>query len=374
VVFQTRWAMSYLAGPMTRDQIARLMAPAKATGRAPAAAPARSAPAASAASAASAPATGATSSRPVLPPGIPEAFAPPRGTPPAGAALAYLPAMLGCATVRFVGGPEGARALAAFTAFSDGPVTVDWTAGRAVDLDAADLETAPRPAATFGPLPAPAVQARSYARWQKDFVDWLHGSQRLDLMRHAALKETSRPGESERDFRVRLQEIARERRDEAAARLKAKYAPRLAGLEERLRRARQAVEREGEQARQKGMETAISVGATILGAFLGRKTFSATSLGRASGAARSASRTLKERQDVARAGETVAAVEAQIAAEDEAFKADLAALGSPTDVLADPLESVPLRPKKADIDVRLVTLAWLPHWQGPGGPPMPAWE
>jgi hypothetical protein len=367
VVFQTRWAMSYLAGPMTRDQIARLMAPAKAAGRATEAA-------APAASAAAAPAVAAESTRPVLPPGIPEAFVPPRGAAPAGATLGYAPVLLGCAAVRFTGGAEGARALTTVAAISDGPVAVDWAAGRTVAIDPADLETSPRAAAAFGALPAPAAQAKSYARWQKDFADWLYGSQRLDLLRHAALKETSRPGESERDFRVRLQEMARERRDEAAARLKAKYAPRLLALHERLRRARQAVERESEQAQQKGVETVISVGATILGAFLGRKTFSASSLGRASTAARSASRTLKERQDVARAGETVAAVEAQIAGEDEAFKADLAALGSPADVLADPLESVPLTPKKADIDVRLVTLAWLPHWQGPDGPPTPAWE
>ena len=87
--------------------------------------------------------------------------------------------------------------------------------------------------------------------------------------------------ESERDFRVRLQEKAREQRDAAADKLRQKYAPKLAALQEQLRRAQAAVEREKDQARQQQMETALSFGTTLLGGFLGRKAVSVGSLGRA---------------------------------------------------------------------------------------------
>jgi hypothetical protein len=56
------------------------------------------------------------------------------------------------------------------------------------------------------------------------------------------LDQTSNADESERDFRVRLQRSAREARDDAAEKLKRKYAPKFAALEERKRRAEQAVD------------------------------------------------------------------------------------------------------------------------------------
>ena len=77
-------------------------------------------------------------------------------------------------------------------------------------------------------------------------------------------------GESERDFRIRLQLEARTARDEAVDAVRKKYAPKQAALAERLRRAEQAVERETQQASDQKMQTAVSVGATLLALF-GRK-------------------------------------------------------------------------------------------------------
>ena len=70
----------------------------------------------------------------------------------------------------------------------------------------------------------------------------------LELLKSPRLEQSSNPGESERDFRVRLQQHAREQRDAAVEKLRQKYAPKIAALEERRRRSEQAVERESEQA------------------------------------------------------------------------------------------------------------------------------
>ena len=105
---------------------------------------------------------------------------------------------------------------------------------------------------------------------------------------------------------MRIREDSRAERDERVEALRKKYAPKRAALEERLRRAQQAESRESGQVTQRGVQAAISIGATILGAVLGRKTISATNIGRATTAARDAGRVLKEREDVTRAQETVA--------------------------------------------------------------------
>jgi hypothetical protein len=172
---------------------------------------------------------------------------------------------------------------------------------------------------------------------------------------------------------VRLQQSARERRDEAVERMRQKYAPRLAVLAERARRAEQAVQREAEQSRQSKIQTAISLGTTVLGAIFGRKTLSAGTIGRATTAARGAGRSYKESQDVARAQETVGAVKQQTDDLDAQMRAEVAELEARFDPALEQLETISVRPKKSDIDPRPVALLWAPYWQRPGAAPERAW-
>jgi hypothetical protein len=380
-VFESRWAMSYLRGPLTRGQIKQLMA-----GRRPAPAPGRPAlvPAAVAAPVTApdqvpsgikpAPTAARGGARPILPPGVSQHFVPVRGTAPGGAVLVYQPTVLGAATVRFVdakAGVDQAEEVVVATPITDAAVPVSWEAAEPIDVVVADLEATPAEAAEWAALPAGAAKAKSYEAWSRDLTAWLYGQQRLDLLRDPASGALARPGETERDFRVRIREGARAERDERVETLRRKYAPRRAAIEERLRRAQQAEAREREQVNQQGVQAAISLGATILGAVLGRKTVSVGNIGRATTAARGAGRVLKEREDVARAQETVAAVQralAELEAELQAELGALAARGEP-----ERLESVAIRPKKTDVRVRLCALAWTPHWRDAAGALTPAW-
>jgi hypothetical protein len=172
------------------------------------------------------------------------------------------------------------------------------------------------------------------------------------------MKMVSRPGEDERGFRERLAVAAREQRDAAADKLRAKYAPKVQTLEERLRRARQAVEVQKEQSRAAKMGTALSVGSAILGAFLGKKTISSGNVSRAASAIRGAGRAAKESSDVGRAEETVEAVEQQLAELQLQFKAEIDAAEAKLDVAMEDLEKIELKPRKTGITVKAVVLAW----------------
>ena len=402
VVFESRWVMSYLRGPLTRAQIKTLMDARRAASPAPAAAaPAgaatpRPAPVAPVPAAPAAPPTrgkvarpaapvaepapteaaAGSGQRPLLPPDVPQHFAPAHGAAPAGSTLYYQPMLVGAAQVRVRDtktGVDVSRDLVYLTPITDEAVPVAWDQAAAVSFTTSDLATTPEGDAAFGELPAPAGKKKSYDGWSKDFGSWLLQSQTIDLLRSPSLKVVSKPGESERDFRVRLQESTRQDRDRASEALRQKYAPKVAALQERRRRAEQAVERESEQAKSQGIQTAISVGATILGAFLGRKSITASTIGRATTAARGAGRVLKETQDVGRARETVAAVDEAIAALDAQFKAEADALGASTDPLTERLETLALKPTRQNISVRLVALAWAPCWRDRAGAVSPAW-
>jgi hypothetical protein len=170
-----------------------------------------------------------------------------------------------------------------------------------------------------------------------------------------------------------LQQTGREQRDRAVEALRLKYAPKIAALQERIRRAEQTRAKQQVEARSSQVQAAISVGASILGAWLGRKTISQANIGRATTAIRSAGRVMKESQDVGQAEETIAALQQQLADLDARFKTETDALVAATDPLHEPLGRVSVRLTKANIAVTLVTLAWAPHWRTPEGRLIPAW-
>ena len=266
------------------------------------------------------------------------------------------------------------QSLVCITPVTDDAIPVLWENAETIDVPATDLEKSPRSSAQFSPLPPAASQAKNYADWEKDFGAWLNGSQRLDLLQSPSLKATSNPGEDERDFRIRLQQMAREQRDELIEALREKYASKLATLQERKRRAEQTVEKQAEQAKKAKMDTALSVGATLLGAFTGRKVLSQSNISKAKSAMRGVSKSADEAQDVKRAQETVAAIDGQIAELNAQFEADTAELESKIDPLTETLETLSLKPKKTDIQVQLTTLAWLPYWKDEQNNFTPAWS
>jgi hypothetical protein len=374
VVFQTRWVMSYLRGPLTRNQIKTLMDPVKAsrpaTAPAGAAAPDVAQPAMPAMAA-----SAATGQRPSPPPDVPQFFIPARGSAPAGSAVLYRPMILGAAKINFVDAKSKVDAMqdvTCLTPVTEQAVPVTWDAAQAAGVAAADLENSPLEPARFAELPAAASKAKSYATWTKDFVTWLYGSQELQLLSSPGTKQISNPGESERDFRIRIKQAGHEQRDALVEKMRQKYAPKIASLEERIRRAEQAVAREEAQARQQQAQTAISFGATLLGAVLGRKAIGASTLGRASTAARGVGRSMKEGQDVGRAKENVEALRQQLTDLNAEFEADR--LETRIDPQVEQLETVTIRPKKTNISVQLVALAWAPFWQDAQGTLTPAWS
>ncbi|MFO0706848.1 MAG: ATP-binding protein [Nitrospira sp.] len=366
VVFETRWCLSYLRGPLTRTQIKTLMDPVRAD-------PARVGSAGAEAAPTKAPKGGA---RPIVPPDVPQHFVPLRGSKPEGSELVYVPMLLGAAQVRFSdtkSAIDQSQDVTVLAPVTDGPVPVDWDHAVAADLAVADLESSPDPAAQFLPLPASAGKAKSYADWNKDFGGWLFRTQKLEIFRSSATKEVSKLGESERDFRVRLQQSGREQRDKAAESLRQKYAPKITTLQDRIRRAEQQKAKQQAEARSSQVQAAINVGASILGAFLGRKTISAANIGRATTAIKSAGRVMKESQDVGHAEENAAALQQQLTDLEAQFKAESDALAAATDPLNEKLETLSIKPTKANIAVKLVALAWTPHWRDAKGVTTPAW-
>jgi hypothetical protein len=173
---------------------------------------------------------------------------------------------------------------------------------------------------------------------------------------------------------ARLAQAAREQRDLEVEKLRRHYAEKFAALKDRLARAQQTVLREQEQLSAKKVETAISFGTAILGAFLGRKAVSAASAGRLGTAAKSAGRLRKESLDAARAQESAESVKAQMTELDLALQADIARLETAFDPSGEKLDEISVAPAPAGIAPEFFGLVWLPYRRDAQGRATPGWR
>ena len=183
--------------------------------------------------------------------------------------------------------------------FDDGAGNASWEDASQDAQLKSRLATAPAEGAEYGELPGPGVARRElHAPGRRRLQSHLYETARANLLWSEAFKAASKAGETEGDFRARLTLAAREKRDAAVAELRKRWQAKLQQLQDQIRRGEERRERESSQLSQQKINTALSIGSSILGALLGRKAISATNVGRVGSAARSATRIGRESQDV----------------------------------------------------------------------------
>lgn len=337
ITFRARWAMSYLAGPLSRAQIETLTHSQR-TSSSTGSQPTMPQPAAASSSAA----------RPVIPGGLPEQF---MGTG------TLTPALLGTAKVHYVVPKQNIdvwRDIAVIAPLSSDTAGDFWEHAEVVDsasLAAAGAEPAPN--AQFSPLPT-ALSAKLAGKLDDGFAAWLFRRGAMSLWTAPSLKLVSNADETEAEFRARVAHAQRESRDAAIEAVKSKYQPKLDALAAKLRTAQERVERERSQAQAATAGSAISIGASVLGALFGGRRASVSKIATA---ARSVSRTVQQRSDVSRADDALAQIEAKAAELQAELAQDVAALQT----AAEPtIQSMEIAPKKADTAVTQVAILWRP--------------
>jgi hypothetical protein len=373
-LFQTRWVLSYLRGPLTREQIVKL----KGAQPSAAAAASRAAEPASAvrsgASVGGGIATGAAKgARPVVPPGVTEVFRPWRGSS-AGGALEYRPGLLATARLHYVEAKSAVdhwESLALLAPVPDELATEPWAASEVL-TGTPEVEREPAPGAAFAPLPSAASRPKGYPGWQKAAEDHLYRTRSLSLWRSAGFKLSSKPGESQGDFKARLAQSAREARDLGVEKLRQKYASKVNTLQDRIRTAEDKVARERDQASQASLSRNVSLGAAVLGALFGNKRSRIGSVGRVGTAARGMGRASKEKADVERAEEGVDVLRQRLADLEAEIASEAAQLQADNDAAVTDLEEVRVAPRKSDVTVAGVALAWTPWRVAPDGSAIPA--
>jgi hypothetical protein len=239
------------------------------------------------------------------------------------------------------------------TPIIDNPLPVNWDHSEKAETKISDLQKIPIEGLPFTDLPSAAFVRKNYAEWEKDFSDWLFRTQKMHLLRSPCLNQLSLPGEIERDFRVRLQQGAREKRDEQVIKLREKYSSAFARLDEKIRRAQMALDQQKAQASGQKYQVAASIGESLLSSFLGRRSNT-----RATRATRDIARSMKESRDKQNAEANLEALKKERARLETQFQSEVATAESKINPLIETLETVSVSASKSNIDVQLLALVW----------------
>jgi len=368
VVFHTRWALSYLRGPMTREQIVTLMEPQKAlqSKRLAAVAP----------SPASTPNVVKNKPKPVavveepepamiLPPEIPQRYLAVSRRIPRDAIIQYRPALLGQGTLHFVDSKSKVdewRDVAHMVTLRREKIERDpWDDADLVSQDSLELQTEPVSNSRFSDLPRDCSRKTSYRSWGASYKGFLYQKQRLNLKRCAALKLYSSPEDREGDFLAQLKHHAHEVRDLNVQKLRKKYESKIDKLKERIRKAEAKVEEEKQQASSATMSATISFGTSILGALFGRKKLSTTNINRAGTSMRAAGRASEQRADIREAEEDVRVLVDDLDDMEKELEDEMDAIVKELSVDNLDIESYDVKPRKSDIVAEDIVLLWLPY-------------
>ncbi|QDT91422.1 ATP-binding protein [Gimesia algae] len=355
VVFQTRWALSYLRGPLTRNQIKTLMDPRK-----QAIAESTPAPAETTLDTTAEP---DLSQPPLIPVEIKQRIFTAATIAPTTSRLVYRPGLIGLAKLRYADAKSKVDlwqdVAMLLTVTGSVPESI-WEAATFIPPGNLDYDAAPDSQAIFAEVDSLLTQTKQYRSWEKELKTYLYQERPLNLWFSADPKLYSDPEENEAAFRARLKQLMREERDLQLEKLRAKYSSKFDTIKNRIRTAEERVAREEAQYSDKKLSTFLSIGTTIFGAIMGRKVASATNVRKASTAARSVGRAAKEHGDIGRAKEALEIQHQKYAELEDEFQQEIDELEEPIRPEDLEIEAYPVRPRKSDLMVNEVAFAWLP--------------
>jgi hypothetical protein len=398
MLMQTRWVMSYLRGPLTKPQVSALMADRKAPAEAtpPVAAtpqlrtpPLTVAPAPQPVAESVRPQLDATSGIPrgfndmvpSLDPGVSQVYLPLEGSEARAlrqlsqqigrqlnaerAMLIYEPAIVGVANVRFVDRKRRINEQVEKVLLAPAPAEwggVDWDLAEPLPLGVNELiGSRPAPRSEHGPYFAPAPESANDVRKlkaiERSLADWLYYNSRLSITVHSELDLFHRPEERERAFKMRLRQVARERRDAEVDKLEDKYESRIDRLEARMRKERRELIGDQADYDARKREEHLTLGETVVSFLMGRRRTRAIST-----VARKRRLSEKAKLDIEESLEEIDDLEEDIAELEGELEEEAKAITRKWADLLDDLTIEELHPRRTDVDVRLVALAWLPSW------------
>jgi len=352
VVFESRWCLSYLRGPLTRTQIQTLMADFRSEVKSAASEP-ETKPAET-----SAPATSAASgTRPVIDPAIPQVF-----LGPAEATTSYRPALLGKARLHFVDAKSGIdeqQDVIVLAPIGDKLRDHPWDESEISPAPGPQTSDTPAAGASFAALPPELTVPKNYTAWGKELETHLYREYPLRLLRAPILKQLSKLGESDVEFRNRVTPLVDSQIESEIAVVVDKHREELAKIDRKLSQAQRRLSRNKSQFTSRFFQTLLAAFNLLVQVWGSRKWTSQRNVASSKSTARSASRTAEDRAATSEAGQEIADLKQQRADCERTHDEQISQMREQVRTFEIVEHRVAL--KKSGIDVLPVRLAWIPR-------------
>ena len=257
ILFETRWTLSYLRGPMTLAQIARLTNHT-----------AEETPTISANKSVDKGKGSGFAEKPIVPENLPEFFGPPKQVQD----VTYKPYIFGLGKLHYVDAKNKIdtwQEISLLAPIDEDEANVLWNEADSIPDLMKQLDKEPVANANF--LQIPSGLSKNAANYQKSFMTYLYQSLPLNLFQATQFGFTSKPGETEGEFRSRLSVFLKEKRDAALAKIDSDNADKLRVIEDRLNRAQGKASDAQHKAFWQKFSVFFSFITSIINLFIGKK-------------------------------------------------------------------------------------------------------
>ncbi len=357
-IFHSRWAMSFLRGPLSRQQVQKLMDNRRDDFTSTSLKNGKESDGSEKIGAKEKKST--ENSRPIIPNDVDERFWFPARQPRDGNRMVYRPGILVTASCHYVrtsaGVDDWIDNARLFTPKRSLPDDI-WRSSVEIPAGTLELGLQPEPDYSFGEPPPDFLNDKQIRAWEKDARDYFYRHVPIRIFECKALDAFSRPGEDELDARLNWKQLIRERRDEEKEILRDKFAKKIKAHESKIRTAQQRLEREKAQYDQQKWSTVLSFGQTVLGAIMGNKIAS-----RSATTGRSAGRAAQQRTDVIHANETLEELESELQLLKDECEEEIAELQNSLTVEGLDLEPLDIPCRKGDLKIEFIGICWVP-WE-----------
>jgi len=352
ILFETRWVLSYLKGPISQSDIKKLMA-AKDSGI-----PEQIDQTQSMSTMAGSALGEVLDHPPIISDKIQQLF---YLHPVQSESICFEPWLMAAGSVRFYNSKRNIDIVQDYSLriyLDDNFVRPDWGGAETCDYTMNDYISEPPLKSSYYPLPSVFSQITDFRNMSKEFTGYLYQNQELTLFRAKGLEIESNVGESLADYKVRLADILKEKKEEEVEKLQEKYKTMQDRLEKKLDSALAKLEKEEADVKTKKTDSALSFGAAVIGAFFGRKALSATTVTRAVSGIHKIGQISKEKLDVQRAQEIVEGIKEDLESLAVEIEENVNKISEKYGLDNFAIEEFSIKPRRSDIFNVHLALLW----------------
>lgn len=336
--FYTRWVLSYLKGPMTKDDIKTVMKGKKAT-----IAPTQVREIT----------TQTASAKMMLNKNIKEYFL---DSNPEATLYPYLYAE---AKLRFFNQKKNIdqeERIYLKLPLEANTFTLEWS--DAFEDQVAQKSTQAPQNASYAELPELISKSTALKSQEKSLNDFIYENKKIEFLACDALSLESKVGQNRRDFLVEVEDRLKELRDAGIEKLQKKFQSDYDKLQVKLSTLDMKLKKEEAEVSSKVTDTIISIGLTVVSAFFGKKTLSASTISKGATSLNKGKAIFKERSDVANAEQLIQNIQADVQTLQSGLEKDISALQEELSTKNYPLQTLDIRLRRTDIAIIDFALLW----------------